>query len=139
MSSTRFPRRASAAATLIAVVVLPTPPFWFTTLIRLAIEPPLRNWLRAEPPKANAAAQPATGAPGRGPPDVVPHAAHAATRCWSGCRPGFPPRKQYADSRASCQRQCDAVRTVLHKMERACAVGPGRRTDGRRGQRRDLC
>src|SRR6185295_9855782 len=29
MSSVRFPRSASAAARLMAVVVLPTPPFWF--------------------------------------------------------------------------------------------------------------
>src|SRR5581483_3569843 len=29
MSSVRLPRSASAAARLIAVVVLPTPPFWF--------------------------------------------------------------------------------------------------------------
>src|SRR5215467_13944093 len=29
MSSVRLPRRARAAARLIAVVVLPTPPFWF--------------------------------------------------------------------------------------------------------------
>src|SRR5688572_7278270 len=32
-SSVRIPRRASAAARLIAVVVLPTPPFWLTTAI----------------------------------------------------------------------------------------------------------
>jgi len=29
MSRVRLPRKASAAARLMAVVVLPTPPFWF--------------------------------------------------------------------------------------------------------------
>src|SRR3990170_4650592 len=39
-SSTRFPAWASAAARLTLVVVLPTPPFWFTTASTRAISVP---------------------------------------------------------------------------------------------------
>src|SRR5690349_21992634 len=35
ISSTRCPVAAKAVARLIAVVVLPTPPFWFATAIRI--------------------------------------------------------------------------------------------------------
>src|SRR4051794_20292628 len=37
MSSTRCPESASAAERLMAVVVLPTPPFWFATTSTLGI------------------------------------------------------------------------------------------------------
>src|SRR5579864_9295008 len=43
MSRVRLPRRASAAARLMAVVVLPTPPFWFAmaTIIADPASPPV--------------------------------------------------------------------------------------------------
>ena len=40
ISSTRQPIAASAVARLIAVVVLPTPPFWFATAIRIMFASP---------------------------------------------------------------------------------------------------
>ena len=39
MSSTRQPIAASAVARLMAVVVLPTPPFWFATAMRIIVSP----------------------------------------------------------------------------------------------------
>src|SRR5690606_20176431 len=46
-SSVRWPWRASAAARLTVVVVLPTPPFWFATTKILAICGRLLFWFRA--------------------------------------------------------------------------------------------
>ena len=109
-SSVRQPASATQAARLTAVVVFPTPPFWFATAYTVAI---------ARGPKIH-------GARGRS----QPHAAARSHRSWFGAEPSIPP---CLEPRSDCSGPNLPLRRPamwfgtepLRQPQRALAGGPG--------------